>query len=309
MFKPADKSVLGHVSLTGLRGLVVLGLLIEAPRTLKEIREILIGLNILEPRHSDDILRIDINTLKASGCEITKANARTNFKYILLKRPFSLKISEAEIHLIKRAYQKIKDSCNIELILKYDGLFRKLAEYVDDLEIKEALCGLSVLKTFDIEFIKELMEDCRQNRTLRLSYRTPQARDETQKEISLNRIVFRNDKIYLYAYDLRRKKPVVLNIQRIGSILAKFTGGSKVEIEYTTVKFFLKSFGVTGKEENEVILETRDDGYIIEGKYYNDFLATQRILSFGANCTVLEPQEFREKIIQKLKNMRKVYDE
>ena len=30
-------------------------------------------------------------------------------------------------------------------------------------------------------------------------------------------------------------------------------------------------------EENEVILENRDDGYIIEGRYYNDFLAAQRI--------------------------------
>lgn len=76
MFKPADKSELNQVSLTGLRGIVLLGLLIEAPRSLKEIREIFTDLNIFEPEHSDDILRIDINTLKASGCEITKANAK-----------------------------------------------------------------------------------------------------------------------------------------------------------------------------------------------------------------------------------------
>ena len=56
-------------------------------------------------------------------------------------------------------------------------------------------------------------------------------------------------------------------------------------------------------------MEKRDDVYVIEGRYYNDFLAAQRILSFGANCTVLEPQEFRETIIQKLKNMRNVYNE
>ena len=64
MFKPADKSELNQVSLTGLRGIVLLGLLIEAPRSLKEIREIFTELNIFEPEHSDDILRIDINTLK-----------------------------------------------------------------------------------------------------------------------------------------------------------------------------------------------------------------------------------------------------
>ena len=179
----------------------------------------------------------------------------------------------------------------------------------DDSEAKETLRGLSVLKTFDTEFIQDLIEDCRQNRTLRLSYRTPQVKDDSQKEVCAHRIVFQNDKIYLYGFDLIRKKSVVLNIKRIGAILARFSGSSKVEIEYTTVKFFLKNFGVTGIEENEVILENRDDGYIIEGRYYNDFLAAQRILSFGANCTVLEPQEFREKIIQKLINMRNVYNE
>lgn len=304
MFKPADKSELNQVSLTGLRGIVLLGLLIEAPRSLKEIREIFTDLNIFEPEHSDDILRIDINTLKASGCEITKANAKTGFKYRLLKHPFSLNILKDEIHVIKKAYKKIKDSSNIELILKYDELFKKLAEYIDDSEAKETLRGLSVLKTFDTEFIQDLIEDCRQNRTLRLSYRTPQAKDDSQKEVCAHRIVFQNDKIYLYGFDF-----VVLNIKRIGAILARFSGSSKVEIEYTTVKFFLKNFGVTGIEENEVILENRDDGYIIEGRYYNDFLAAQRILSFGANCTVLEPQEFREKIIQKLINMRNVYNE
>lgn len=309
MFKPADKSELNQVSLTGLRGIVLLGLLIEAPRSLKEIREIFTDLNIFEPEHSDDILRIDINTLKASGCEITKANAKTGFKYRLLKHPFSLNILKDKIHVIKKAYKKIKDSSNIELILKYDELFKKLAEYIDDSEAKETLRGLSVLKTFDTEFIQDLIEDCRQNRTLRLSYRTPQAKDDSQKEVCAHRIVFQNDKIYLYGFDLIRKKSVVLNIKRIGAILARFSGSSKVEIEYTTVKFFLKNFGVTGIEENEVILENRDDGYIIEGRYYNDFLAAQRILSFGANCTVLEPQEFREKIIQKLINMRNVYNE
>ena len=309
MFKPADKSELNQVSLTGLRGIVLLGLLIEAPRSLKEIREIFTDLNIFEPEHSDDILRIDINTLKASVCEITKENAKTLFIYRLLNNPFSLNILKDEIHVIKKAYKKIKDSSNIELILKYDELFKKLAEYIDDSEAKETLRGLSVLKTFDTEFIQDLIEDCRQNRTLRLSYRTPQAKDDSQKEVCAHRIVFQNDKIYLYGFDLIRKKSVVLNIKRIGAILARFSGSSKVEIEYTTVKFFLKNFGVTGIEENEVILENRDDGYIIEGRYYNDFLAAQRILSFGANCTVLEPKEFREKIIQKLINMRNVYNE
>lgn len=68
------------------------------------------------------------------------------------------------------------------MILKYDELFKKLAEYIDDSEAKETLRGLSVLKTFDTEFIQDLIEDCRQNRTLRLSYRTPQAKMTRRKK-------------------------------------------------------------------------------------------------------------------------------
>ena len=70
----------------------------------------------------------------------------------------------------------------------------------------------------------------------------------------------------------------------------------------------LKNSGKEVLEENEQIIETTDDGIIVEGKYYNDFIAAQRILSFGANCIVYEPEDFKQDIIQKLKSMRRVYN-
>ena len=84
MFKPADKTELNQISLTGMRAIALIGLLVKAPRTLEEIRQKFIELNIMEPEHSDDILRIDLITLRTMGCEITKANVATDFKYILL---------------------------------------------------------------------------------------------------------------------------------------------------------------------------------------------------------------------------------
>ena len=59
-------------------------------------------------------------------------------------------------------------------------------------------------------------------------------------------------------------------------------------------------------EQSDILLVT--SGYQYEGEYHNDFVAVQRMLSFGSNCTVLEPQAIREKIIEKLKNMRKNYN-
>ena len=74
------------------------------------------------------------------------------------------------------------------------------------------------------------------------------------------------------------------------------------------VKFHLKEFGVNGLEECEHIMSYDDNGYIIQGEYHNDFVAIQRILSFGANCTVIAPKDIKNKIIEKLKSMKEVYN-
>ena len=106
MFKIAEKEELSQISLTGVRSLLLLWLLIKSPRTLDEIRDEFIKLNIMEPSHSNDILRIDLNTLRAMGCEITHATAKSGFKYILKKHPFSLNITSEEILLLKKVYKK-----------------------------------------------------------------------------------------------------------------------------------------------------------------------------------------------------------
>lgn len=308
MFKPADKTELNQISLTGMRAIVLIGLLIEAPRTLDEVREKFIGLNIMEPEHSDDILRIDLNTLRIMGCDITKANIKTGYKYTLLNHPFSLTITSEEFNVIKKAYKWIKESANIELILEYHELFNKLAEYISDLDTREILYGLSVLKSFDTCFIKKLLEDCKLNRVLQLSYQTPTTKENSIKNVLAQKLVFENDKIYLYGFDLDNNQSIVLNIKRITSVLNREEGQGSVEIKTRKVKFFLKNFGITRIEDDENILETNDKGYVVEGVYYNDFIAMQRILSFGSECTVLEPEDFRIDIIEKLKLMRGVYN-
>ena len=42
-----------------------------------------------------------------------------------------------------------------------------------------------------------------------------------------------------------------------------------------------------------VLCSGTKEGFIIEGSYHNEFLATQRVLSFGSNCTVVEPEDFK----------------
>lgn len=307
MLDQDEKISLCQISLTGIRSLVLLGLLVVAPRSLEEIREAFLSYKILEPSHSNDILRIDINTLKAMGCKISRASIKTNYKYVLYEHPFGLKIKEEDIKVLKRVYKHIKNSADINLLIQFDDLFKKIASYVFEQEMKEALLGISFLKHYDAEMIKNLVKDCEQGLTLEIEYRKPTAKNETVKEIVAQKVVYKNDQIYLYGFDLDKKESVILNIKRFLRIISKTLIKGTIEQKTTIVKFKLYDFGIDALESTEKILDSDKDGYIVEGYYYNEFLAIQRMLSFGKNCTVLEPIELREKIVEKLKEMRKVY--
>ena len=154
MLKIDGVTDLNQISLTGVRSLALIGLLIVAPMSLEEIREAFINMKIMEKDASDDILRIDLNTIKAMGCEISRSCAKTSYKYVLSKHPFSISVNEDDIKLLKRIYDKIKTTANVSLLIDYDTLFNKISSYIYDETIKEAFLGISILKYFDIRKVK-----------------------------------------------------------------------------------------------------------------------------------------------------------
>lgn len=308
MFKVAEKTELSQISLTGMRAIVMLGLLIVRPRSLDELREAFIELNIMERSHSDDILRIDMNTLKYMGCEISRACPKTDFKYVLTKHPFELKINPNEIVLLKRIYNKVKQTADLPLLIEFHELFNKIATFVFTEETKEALLGISILKYFDMALLKDLMLDCKHKRKLSLVYKKPTSKIPEFKNIVADSIEFKNDKIYLFGCDSRDERPTMLNVKRIRRVDFRDFKSSNIEPKTFKVLFHLKGFGIDEIEDSEKILSTDESGYIVEGSYYNDFIAAQRMLFFGVDCTVIEPLDFKNNIIQKLKEMRQNYD-
>lgn len=307
MFKIAEKTELNQISLTGVRGIVLVGLLIMQPRSLEEIRKAFIELNIMEDENSDDILRIDLNTLKIMGCEISRASAKTNFKYVIGNHPFAFKIEDDEITLLKKAYNQAKSHADLAGIISYDDLFKKIASRVCEEDKKEALLGISVLKRYDTQIIKDLMLDCSQGRTLNLVYKKPSSNVEENKEIVAQKLVFQHDKIYLYGYDLEKKDSVVLLVNRIKSIISRKLEKTEFEQHFTKVRFVLENADFSEFQDGEVILSNDGNSYVVEGNYHNDFIAMQRILSLGTKCIVTEPAAFKEAIVTKLKEMRESY--
>lgn len=308
MFKVSEKTELNQISLTGVRGIVLIGLLIAQPRSLEEIRKAFIELGIMEDENSDDILRIDLNTLKIMGCEISRSSARTNFKYVLGKHPFAFNIEDNELNLLRKAYNTAKSKTDILGIIAYDDLFKKIASRICDENKKEELLGISVLKHYDVQILKDLLLDCKQNRTLCLVYKKSPSANEVQKEIVAQKLVFQNDKVYLYGYDLKKNDSVVLLTSKIKSVLTRKLEKAKFNQAFTKVRFVLTTDNFVELQEDEAILNNIENSYEIEGNYHNEFLAIQRILSFGSKCVVTEPVEIKNAVIAKLKEMRAIYE-
>ena len=307
MLDKLEKTELNQISLTGIRALVLIGLLIVKPHSLEEIRKTFIDYKIMDESHSNDILRIDMNTIKKMGCEISRSSPKTNNKYVLTKHPFSFNIPDEELDVIKKVYNYIKQKADISLLIEYDLLFKKIANYVSDEKTKEAILGISVFKYYNLETINQMIYDCKHQVTIELIYQKLNGKNEVRKRILTQKFVFQNDKFYIYGFDLDKKVSTVLNLKCIKSILSKKFENIDFKTKQTKIKYTLTDFDFSELNPDEEIIESFDTYSIIEGTYYNDFLATQRILSWGVRCVVIEPEDFKDKIIEKIKEMRKTY--
>ena len=309
MLGETAKEDLCQISLTGIRSLVLLGFLIKSPMSLEEIKKAYIKCNIMEDSNSCDIIRIDINTLRDAGCRISRADKRTDNKFVLLDHPFKIDMTEKEAGVIKQAFNRIKEKSDISVLILYDNLFKKIAPHISDKNVQDILLSISPLKKYSFEIIDRLKEACEQKELVRLLYKAPTVKEETEKEVYADRLVLQNDKLYFYGVDKGSDKPIYLNVKRILRLLSQQKDDDYHKAEPLNVKFFLREFGISGLQDNEKIESgNMTDGFIICGQYHNSFYAIQRILSFGSRCRVLEPENIRTKVVEIIKKMREVYN-
>ena len=129
MLKVAQLVEHNRISVTGLRAITIIGLLMIMPRSFSEIKNALIEYKLISENSSDDIIKIDLKTLKNMGCEIEREYLNNEYKYVLLKHPFLFNISIEEVEVLKTAYDVMKTSCNIHLLIEYDDLFKKISTF------------------------------------------------------------------------------------------------------------------------------------------------------------------------------------
>ena len=135
------------------------------------------------------------------------------------------------------------------------------------------------------------MMDCKHERTLEVLYQKPDVKSLSRKKLIAKKMVFRNDKLYLYGYDLTKDDTVVLNCKNIDSVVSRKLTEKGMEPNMLKVILKLKNAETEMLTDEEKIVEINDSEALIEGNYFNEFLAIQRILSFGSKCTIVEDRK------------------
>ena len=298
----------GTVNLTGIRLLVLFALLLDSPKTAEEINNHFKN-NYPKEIFSIDTLRNDINALRSAGCDITRADKSNNFKYTLLSHPFELYIDRKTAKGFSRIYNRSYKFLTIEQLVGLENLFNTLANYTADEKVSEYLRGLSLLKKIDKIILRDLIYAYKNKYPVEFDYRVPN-KSISHFEATIRSFEIRSRKLYINVYCRTYERNSYFPVHNIiGPITINISEESKnknsVWVHYELKGIAAKNFV---EQENEIILEQKENSIVV--KYTTDtcFKITQQVLSYGPNCTIVAPDFMIDFNVKKLKEMYKEYE-
>lgn len=297
------------MSLTGYRTLVILEALIESPKSNDEINDYLYNNQHIGERFSSDTLRLYINSLRAIGCEITPANKSNNKKYQLISHPFEYDISKSELNAISKIYKSIYDKIDIREIILLENFLEKLTSLIKNETTKKNLSNISMLKHIDRKILDDLIVHCKNNNQITFMYNSPKS-GHKEIEIIADKLSFKSEKLYLWGKNLTHNEYSYFPVERILkissiNILKNKEFSPCIRVIY---EIYLQDNDSFMPESYENIIEKTNEKLVIEVNSKNEFCIMQRVLYLGCDCKVIEPFEFKSKLVERLKLMDKFYE-
>lgn len=296
-----------YISLSGFRTLIVFQALLYAPKTLDEIKNIILRIDLTHEDLSDDAVRICINNLREAGCEITKATKTNDYKYTLISNPLEFDISYDEICVIKNVFQKILDTNSINDLEKFEAFVNKLISIVSNNETKEILSSLIIIGRLNPVIYKQIRNSCLKKSFVTMKYLT--AGSEVSKEIKIfcNNLFIRSEKIYFDGFSPQNNKNQFFLVDRIEQIISEEK--SEMQIEMKDYCAICEIYDEDYKpQENETVLNRCKKYCIVKFTENNSFILRQKILHFADLCKVIYPIDLQKRIKNILEETRKVYD-
>ncbi|MBR1908215.1 WYL domain-containing protein [bacterium] len=297
-----------QLNLTGMRVIILFSLLLESPKTIDEINSEYEQSPLIREKVSPDTIRNDINSLRDAGCVISRTT-KSNNKYALLKHPFELNLNESEIKSLKKIYNKIYTTLSFNELFSFDEFFQNIISYTKDEQLKEEIAGISRLSGIDRNILKDLIKYSKSKNQIKILYVSQNGQIKEHNLIA-EKVGFRHDKLYLFCIDLDYNKNAFYHVSKIVNVLEIKLKAEKKDFQKFKAKYKLLNISQENYafSDNEKLVGLSGNDLIIEAETENDFIMMQNILGFGKNCEVLEPLEFRNKIISTIKAIRRMYD-
>ena len=146
------------------------------------------------------------------------------------------------------------------------------------------------------------------NKKIQIRYKSPEYGEE-DIDIIPQKILYENKKVYLRCFNFKYNSSGLLDFERILKInninmSENYTPTSSYKVVYELLGNIIPLFE---RQDYEKILEQSKDKIVIEATVENEFFFIQRIIQFGVNFRIISPEFFKEKLINKIKSIQRVY--
>ncbi len=298
------------ISTTGYRILLILKSLMEKALTIEELVEIVKKNKFTNKSFSKDTIRLDIVTLKSVGCQIKRPSKANKYKYELVYNPFVMLLSADELSALVEIRNNFVKDLSVEEIFALNNLYKKISQLTFNDYETDYIDNTRPLINIDKKIYKQLSNPKIRNKKIKIVYNSPKFGEELICVIP-HKIVYENNKVYLWCFSERYNTNSLLNVERIKQIAEIDISQNYECFSLYNVIYELYADAKISytKQDNETVIENNSDKMVINATVDNEFLFIQRMLQFGTNFKIISPNFFKEKLINKLKLIQKGYAE
>lgn len=311
MYLFPNKAEVTQISLTGARLIVILGALMIAPRDAAEMNALVSDCGLVDKNYSTDTIRIALSTLKALGCNISRPCKANNHKYQLLSHPFVLDFTEDEVNALKTVYQNLSKQDSYKTAVVFDSLIRKLNSRICNSDTVNRLLQITSFNKLLPGLLEVLVAQERQHNILKITYKSPAKNNRmVPHTIVFGKLYLRSNKLYVDGIDTETGKQLTFLASRIKSLEVIKNDKENFESQNCKIVYKLKNSSRVKLPKGHKIHDvSNDDVATIEAEFSSEFFAIQHILSLGADAILMEPLHVREALINKLKEVKKIYEQ
>ena len=303
-----------NITKTGYRALFLLLQLVKQPLSRNELIEILEQDPIIAKDLSKDSITNTINTLRKSGCIISRPSQKTNNKYVLKSHPFGINFNKQQIDALQIFRESVVAKGNWQMVLHLNNLYSKLSCLAPDKKSIEILNSCHPFSDIDIDILNTLILFIKTRKKAKFIYKSPRQGLE-ELEFAPEYITFEEDKLYVWGHNLKYDNFGYLRIDKIKEITTQIYSAPKSDTDnfskpVIVVEYLLKGYSAQMFECNEYeeVVQEDEDLIKVKAKVSNKFNFYQRILSFGRDCKLLSPESVKEEFLKILKDIKAGYE-